>query len=288
VVWLYGQGGLIMKKTVCKRDFWERYAAIYDILLILKSYRGYLADVLQVSEVRGGMKIGDFGCGTGNLLVTLHQELNSSIRIWGYDFSEVMLRQAEQKRASMGIEVHLERLDLTKAVKLKQTFHVIFCLQMLYSLRDPSHVIRLAREHLEKKGTLVVVTPRKASSLGLMLKEQSDHPENDSERWHTNEGEALLRLAHEVFGEKTVADVTKDIHDAAVVRTLRQFGDRRALDILAELASINVGLVRESEKNGHFYTHKELKRLLVQQNFCITAEKLTYAKQCHLTVARKR
>lgn len=276
-----------MNKSVSEKKFWEQYAAIYDILLIFKSYRDYLSDVRTVSEVRTGMRIGDFGCGTGNLLVELYRTFGNSISMLGYDFSEIMLQQAKQKKAFMSSAIHLEQRDLTKTTVLEQKFDVIFCLQMLYSLRNPSYVIHLSWDHLKTDGKLVVVTPRRTSYLGLILRGQLSHSKDDVEHWRTNEGKKLLQLAHDIFGDQTIADILGSINNSLTIQALQRFKKRRILDVLVELAEINVGLVRESEKSGHFFTHEELKTLLTQKGFCITTEKQTYANQCHLMVARK-
>jgi hypothetical protein len=41
--------------------FWNHYADIYDILLILRAYRMLMADMLKAASIVPGMRVSDFG-----------------------------------------------------------------------------------------------------------------------------------------------------------------------------------------------------------------------------------
>jgi len=46
--------------------FWDIYAKLYDTLNLLEPYQRLHQEVLQSLELKGGERILDAGCGTGN------------------------------------------------------------------------------------------------------------------------------------------------------------------------------------------------------------------------------
>lgn len=46
--------------------FWDIYAKLYDTLNLLHPYQDFHAQALEALDVKGGERILDAGCGTGN------------------------------------------------------------------------------------------------------------------------------------------------------------------------------------------------------------------------------
>ncbi|MFC1656204.1 class I SAM-dependent methyltransferase [Patescibacteria group bacterium] len=268
------------------RTFWDRYAGIYDILLVLKAYRMLMADMLKAAEIVPGMRVADFGCGTGNFLLTLYQTFGNAIRGFGFDRSTAMLEHAQEKL--IGSNYSFEQLDLSQNVDLEERFHCILCSQVLYALPDPDTAIRMLKRHLHQDGKMILVNPDAGQFMGLILMAQLDQSPKDVERWRTNDLAKLNQLSRELFGNASVAEIAMSVTEHEYARMLRGFQDQPVTEILSKLGEINVEIVRraQEEKTYHFTTNQQLKESLIKAGCSISYEALTYGNQCHMMVAQ--
>ena len=77
--------------------FWDIYAKLYDTLNLLQPYRDLHRQVLEPLDLKGGERILDAGCGTGNFEKLLQNTGLNNVKIEALDFSQAMLKRAKQK-----------------------------------------------------------------------------------------------------------------------------------------------------------------------------------------------
>ena len=77
--------------------FWDVYDKLYDTLNLLEPYQRLHREVLDKLELKGGERILDAGCGTGNFEKLLQNEGLNNVKIEALDFSQTMLKRAKRK-----------------------------------------------------------------------------------------------------------------------------------------------------------------------------------------------
>ena len=80
--------------------FWDIYAKLYDTLNLLEPYQRLHREVLDKLELKGGERILDAGCGTGNFEKLLSQNGSLNLKVEALDFSQAMLKRAKLKNGN--------------------------------------------------------------------------------------------------------------------------------------------------------------------------------------------
>jgi ubiquinone/menaquinone biosynthesis C-methylase UbiE len=275
-----------MSKTTKGQNFWDQYADIYDILLILKAYRTLMADMLKAANIVPGMSVADFGCGTGNFLMILFHKLGNAIKGYGFDYSRAMLKHAQSKLVHS--EYFISQLDLSREVDLGLRFDRILCSQVLYALPDPATAIRTLKTHLNPEGRIVLINPDSGQFMGLILMDQCAKQPTDPTRWQTNDQDELTALGEEVFGDISVAEIAASLEESWAAAGLKKFGETKAKLILKELLRINIEIVARAQQEGSYYftSHEKLTSYVSQSGLQLLSHGRSYGNQCHIVVAQ--
>lgn len=140
---------------------WDIYAFSYDITSLLIPYQKMIIQAVDAANLQPEMEILDAGCGTGNLLLEILNR-NIPIRVIGVDNSPVMLRRAKQKINTPAIE--FQKVDLSQTLLYQDaSFDVIFCINVLYTLRNIRPILDEFHRILKSYGKLVIVDPRETA-----------------------------------------------------------------------------------------------------------------------------
>jgi len=145
-----------------RKELFNAWAADYDQLLVAGtapvSFEGYddvLAEVVEQAQVAPGMSVLDLGTGTGNLAARF---VTVGCEVWGMDFSEKMLAQAQEKLPSM----HIVLADLLAEAwpqSLKRRFDRIVSAYVWHDF-DLAYKMgllkRLTEQNLARQGRVVV------------------------------------------------------------------------------------------------------------------------------------
>lgn len=246
--------------TFTQRD-WDVYAECYDKLLKLTPYEKVRDEVVASIAPQDGDRILETGCGTGNMLEAIQHACDGAT-LHGVDLSESMLTRAWEKLGSLK-QVTLSKANLNERFPiLDGAFNKALCINVLYAVADPRHVLKELNRVLSRNGTLVLVTPRAGYDNGLILKEHaaSDLPD---EYWQ----QAHLSPERE---EKLIREAITDTVLANAMLTVAEHNR-----LIARNATF------------HFFTTEELVELVVQAGFSVQRLAYAYAKQALLIVATK-
>lgn len=240
---------------------WGGYAVCYDALNELRPYQELQQAVATELGSLTGQRLLDAGCGTGNLIQILLRERWQGMEIWALDFSEEMLRRAEQK--NQAISVHFLRADLNQSLPFPdEFFDKIVSVNTLYAIKSPVEALTEFARVLKREGSLVLVTPKRGYQNGLVLKAhcQSDKPD---EYWYDvhRSPEREWELVTEAIEDPTVRSQMM-----AIAEYNRQ---------IAATASF------------HFFEQPELLTMIEGCGFTIIKTDFVYAEQGILIGARK-
>ena len=237
---------------------WEHYARCYDRLNELTPYQAMLEEVARALRAQEGEHILDAACGTGNLTTRLEQ--GSGAIVTGCDYSEVMLARAQGK---CGDRAPLLRTNLNRPLPFADhSFDAVACVNTLYAVANPAHLLSEFSRVLRGDGRIVLVTPKAGYENGLILKAHCKSPKPDAhwEQVHLDQAREEERI-REACG------------NTALSTDLIQVGAWN------RLISVN--------SRFHFFTGDKLEGLILHSGFTITERRMTYAGQCHLIVAVK-
>ncbi|MBM3193131.1 MAG: class I SAM-dependent methyltransferase [Chlamydiae bacterium] len=134
---------------------WEEVAHSYD-KIVGKEGHYYHTHVIMPSLLKlfqfdkhQNPKLLDLGCGQG----FLQEHIPSSVRYTGVDASKSLINLAKKRREG-SFEVH----DLTKPLSLKEKdFTHITLILSLQNMGPPDVVLKSAKEHLAKDGSIFIV-----------------------------------------------------------------------------------------------------------------------------------
>lgn len=237
---------------------WEHYARCYDRLNELTPYQAMLEEVARALRTQEGERILDAACGTGNLTTRLEQDTGAVVM--GCDYSEVMLACAQDK---CGDRAPLLRTNLNRPIPFADhSFDAVACVNTLYAVANPAHLLSEFSRVLRVGGRIVLVTPKAGYENGLILKAHCKSPKPDA-HW-----------------EQVHLDPTRE-----EARIREACGDTELARDLILVGTWN----RLISKNSrfHFFTTEALEDLITHAGFTITDRRMTYAGQCHLIVAVK-
>lgn len=106
-----------------------------------------------------GLRLLDFGAGTGVLLSLLSDEY-PGLYLTGVDFSD--------RPAGLNPKVAWQRMDLNEDFDAVESFDIITCTEVIEHLENPRHVFRQFAKLLKPSGTLVLTMPNQESIRSLI------------------------------------------------------------------------------------------------------------------------
>lgn len=237
---------------------WDHYAVCYDALLHLTPYQELIQQACTLLNPEPADSILDIGCGTGNVLATLH-ETNLPIDLHGIDISPAMLRRAQAKCPTAQIISGNINQPLPYA---DHTFTKVVSTNALYTLTSPVAALKEMYRVLRPRGSAVITTPHNHHEAGLILKAHCNDQHPDS-WWHdayqSPEREAFL-IEHAITDDTIVAQ-------------------------LLYVATHNRAIIRDT--SFHFFSPADLTDLVIASGFTLITLTPAYAAQNICLVARK-
>jgi hypothetical protein len=130
--------------------------AVMRTMLRLKRIFGNTARILELAGIGEGMKILDYGCGTGNYSIAAAKKTGAQGRVLCADRSEKMLsilrKRAEAEGLSQVISLPVqEPKDIPEG-----GFHFIFLIDVLHMIDDKVSVVRSLYEKRAEGGKLLI------------------------------------------------------------------------------------------------------------------------------------
>lgn len=153
----------------------EHYDDWYD------TKRGSFIDKIEtelafkVLNVEKGMKVLDFGCGTGNFSIKLAKQ---GCRVTGVDISEDMLRIARSKAAKQKFDIDFIRIDGNNLAFSDNYVDAVVSMAAFEFIKDPLEVLAELFRVVKPSGQVLVGTIAKDSAWGEYYKLESHR--NDS------------------------------------------------------------------------------------------------------------
>jgi 2-polyprenyl-3-methyl-5-hydroxy-6-metoxy-1,4-benzoquinol methylase len=154
------QGGSLdnEKRLQEARQYWDNAAASFDgepdhglyDLQMLHAWTELLRTWLPANKIA----ILDVGCGTGSLSVVL-AGLGHSVT--GIDVSPAMITRAQAKANTLGYSIEVHVMDAAAPQFAPRSFDVIVCRHLLWTLPEPSQVLRRWVELLVPSGRLILI-----------------------------------------------------------------------------------------------------------------------------------
>ncbi|MFP3855399.1 MAG: class I SAM-dependent methyltransferase [Anaerolineales bacterium] len=116
--------------------------------------------MLDLLDLKPGMKIFDVGCGSGKQLLAFHQELKGEAEIAGGDVNEELLDQARERVAEAGADIEVIYLDFNKEFPLEDdTYDLVSCCFAIYYAEDIPFTIQEMHRILKPGGKLFTTGP---------------------------------------------------------------------------------------------------------------------------------
>jgi len=139
--------------------FWDIYAKLYDTLNLLEPYQRLHREVLDKLELKGGERILDAGCGTGNFEKLLSQNGSLNLKVEALDFSQAMLKRAKLKNGNHSF--NFQHFDLNGKLPFPDNyFDRVVSINAVYALKNPKMILGEFRRILKYGGRLVLATPQ--------------------------------------------------------------------------------------------------------------------------------
>lgn len=143
-----------MKKDRNNKDFWNRYARIYDIEIDRFNRFAYLEMYRLISgALTKEMKVLEIATGTGLIAVNIADSVQSIVAT---DFSPKMIETAMKKGAPDNVQFAVE--DATALSFSDQTFDAVIISNALHIMPDPGLVLKNIRRVLKPNGLLIAPT----------------------------------------------------------------------------------------------------------------------------------
>lgn len=143
-----------MKQDRNNRNFWNRYAKIYDFEIDRFNRSAYSEMYRLISgALTKEMKVLEIATGTGLIALNI---AGSAQSITATDFSPKMIETAIKKRAPQNVHFSVE--DATALSFLNQTFDVVIISNALHIMPDPELVLENIRRVLKPNGLLIAPT----------------------------------------------------------------------------------------------------------------------------------
>jgi SAM-dependent methyltransferase len=134
---------------------------LYDGLLI----KGFLPAAKGLPErLAAGIRVADFGCGTGHAINLMAKEYPRSDFV-GYDIAADAIERARAEARAMALpNARFEVRDVT-GLRAERAFDLITSFDAIHDQRAPAAVLRSAATALAPDGIYLMVEPRASSNL---------------------------------------------------------------------------------------------------------------------------
>lgn len=117
----------------------------------------WMLDVLQLKE---GLRILDVGCGSGKQCAAFYRALHGDADITGGDVSDELMAQAEAMNAELGHPMRFVHLDFNRRFPLDDNaFDLVSCCFAIYYADDIPFTIREMHRVLDQGGRLFTTGP---------------------------------------------------------------------------------------------------------------------------------
>ena len=113
---------------------------------------GVLQGLIHTANLTSASRVLDVGCGTGNYLLALQQATGCSC--WGIEPSQQMLAQARERAPT----ARLQRGTAQRLDHPAGTFDLVFSVDVIHHVGDPSAYYRQAHRVLKEGGRVCTVT----------------------------------------------------------------------------------------------------------------------------------
>ena len=108
-----------------------------------------------------GMRVADFGSGSGAYALSIAEEMNDSGRVYAIDIQKDLLRRLANESARLGrtnLDVIWADLEVPRASKLAEhSIDVVLMSNMLFQVHDKKRVIREALRVVKTNGRIAVI-----------------------------------------------------------------------------------------------------------------------------------
>lgn len=143
-----------MREKQNNKNFWNRYAKIYDFEIDRFNRTAYSEMYrLMSGALTKEMKVLEIATGTGLIAVNIADSVQS---ITATDFSPKMIEAAMKKRAPDNVRFTVE--DATALSFSGQTFDAVIISNALHIMPDPELVLKNIRRVLKPNGLLIAPT----------------------------------------------------------------------------------------------------------------------------------
>ena len=143
-----------MKKDQNNKNFWNRYAKVYDIEIDRFNRSAYTEMYRLISgALTKEMKVLEIATGTGLIAVNIADSVQSIVAT---DFSPKMIEAAMKKRAPDNVHFSVE--DATALSFSEHTFDAVIISNALHIMPDPGVVLKNIRRVLKPNGLLIAPT----------------------------------------------------------------------------------------------------------------------------------
>ncbi|KAG8907833.1 hypothetical protein FRB99_002006 [Tulasnella sp. 403] len=134
------------------KDTWS--AALYNTNASFVYSPNYTADVLSLLAAKGGEKILDLGCGSGEVTLTIEKLVGERGLSVGTDFSKSMIDKAKENGLKHAFVADAQALSFpSELAEHEGTFDAVFTNATLHwCKRDPAGVLRSVKRALRKDG----------------------------------------------------------------------------------------------------------------------------------------
>jgi ubiquinone/menaquinone biosynthesis C-methylase UbiE len=150
---------------------WWVYGWVYDGLRNFYPYQHLVSRIAEVSDVQGGEKVLDLGCGTGNLSILLDKEQS----IVAVDGSKTMLAIARKKlKDHKNTSIIQSDIGHFLETTEERNFDKIIMINVLYALKNRPAVLTNLRKILREGGVLVITNSDKGGSLPMIKEHLSN------------------------------------------------------------------------------------------------------------------
>lgn len=140
------------------RDEWDKEAPQFDNEpdhgLHNPATRKAWKTLLQETIIPTTNKVLDIGCGTGSLSLLLAE---LGYQVTGADLSPNMLAIAQEKSQQAGYDIPYHVMDAAYPEFEVQSFDVIVCRHLLWTLTDPQNVLKRWQKLLKSTGQFVLI-----------------------------------------------------------------------------------------------------------------------------------
>ena len=139
------------------KEYWEGEAGIYSegIKAELKSEtaENWKDLILEYAPEKEHLEVLDVGCGPGFFEITLGREGH---HVTGIDITENMIHEAKENVKAAGLSADLMTMDCHDLNFPDETFDMVICRNITWTLDDPQKAYREWLRVLKKGGRLLV------------------------------------------------------------------------------------------------------------------------------------